>query len=82
MHSSDYRGQRVLLNFWASWCGPCRDEMPAIDHGSKTLGNGGLQVIGVAMDQPAGARHFWTSHPVHYPIVLGQLDPQQYLDPG
>ncbi|MGC1550238.1 MAG: TlpA disulfide reductase family protein [Rhodanobacter sp.] len=70
---SDYRGRRVLLNFWASWCGPCLDEMPALAQAQAKFGEQGSIVIGIAMDDPAKARAFLAAHPVNYPILLGQL---------
>src|SRR5262245_11106353 len=47
---SDYRGKAVLLNFWATWCGPCKVEMPWFVELQKQYGPDGLQVVGVAMD--------------------------------
>ena len=72
---SDYRGQRLLINFWASWCGPCLDEMPALNHAQQKFGDHGAIVLGIAMDKPNRVRAFLTAHPVSYQILLGRLDP-------
>lgn len=66
---SDYRGGGVLVNFWASWCVPCRTEMPALDR----VATDGITVLGIAMDDPERVRAFLAAHPVRYPILLGEL---------
>jgi peroxiredoxin len=71
---SDYRGHRVLLNFWASWCGPCLDEMPALNRAQAKFGEQGAIVAGIAMDEPVRIHAFLAAHPVSYPILLGRLD--------
>lgn len=50
---SDFRGQVVLLNFWATWCGPCEAEMPAIEDRYTTFKNQGLVVLGINQDEAA-----------------------------
>lgn len=72
---SEYRGRRVLLNLWASWCKPCLEEMPALAGTQARFGDHAPIVIGIAMDDPVRARSFLAAHPVNYPILLGQLSP-------
>jgi peroxiredoxin len=72
---SDYRGRRVLLNFWASWCAPCLAEMPALARAQANFGEQGPIVVGIAMDDPAHVRAFLAAHPLNYPVLLGQLAP-------
>ena len=69
---ADYRGKLVLLNFWASWCAPCLEEMPRFSHWQRQYGARGLQVIGVSMDDDAAAvRQHLARHPVAYPAIIG-----------
>lgn len=72
---SDYRGRRVLLNFWASWCVPCLAEMPALTLTQEKFGEHAPIVVGIAMDEPAHVRAFLAAHPVNYPILIGQMGP-------
>jgi len=71
----EYRGRRVLLNFWASWCAPCVEEMPLLAKVQQKFGERGSIVIGIAMDDPARVRAFLTTHPVIYPILMGEIMP-------
>lgn len=69
---SQYQGRLILLNFWASWCAPCREEMPLFSKWQRDLGSRGLQVVGVSMDDDAGeVKKFLAAYPVTYPIVMG-----------
>lgn len=72
---SEYRGHRVLLNLWASWCVPCLEEMPALQKAQQNFGEHGAIVVGIAVDEPAHVRAFLAAHPVSYPILLGQQGP-------
>ena len=49
---ADYRGQVVLLNVWATWCAPCRVEMPSIEELQRAMGPKGLRIVAVSIDQP------------------------------
>ncbi len=70
---SDFRGKAVLLNFWATWCGPCKVEMPWFADLQKQYGKDGLVILGVAMDDSAPAKiaQFANEMGVNYPILLG-----------
>lgn len=67
---SDWRGRPLLVNFWASWCGPCVKEMPILDAFAAEQGDNGVQVIGIALDDAEAVRDFLGRVPVRYPILL------------
>jgi thiol-disulfide isomerase/thioredoxin len=81
---SDYRGKVVLLNFWATWCAPCRAEMPDLIKWQREYRRRGLQIIGVTYppEDPAEARKFIKSVNVNYPIALGEKQTKAIFDEG
>lgn len=71
---SDFRGKAVLLNFWATWCGPCKIEMPWFVDFQKQYGSQGLQIVGIAMDDASkeDIAKFAKDMGVNYPILIGK----------
>lgn len=70
---SDYRGKVLFINFWATWCPPCRAEMPYLVKLQREYGKDGLQIIGVTYppEQRSRVRRFIRRLKVNYPIVIG-----------
>ena len=71
---SDLRGKAVLVNFWATWCGPCKIETPWLVEMQNQYGSAGLQVVGVAMDDSGkeDIEKFAKDMGVNYPVLLGK----------
>ena len=67
------RGQKVLLNFWATWCPPCVEEMPLLDRFHRENSSSGWKVVGLAIDQPSSVRAFLGRIPISFPIGLAGL---------
>ncbi len=71
LRMSEFRGQVVLVNFWARWAGDSRQEMPALDRINTTYSRAGLVVLGVSVDEDLKrAREFADSMHVSYPILF------------
>lgn len=70
---SDYRGKAVMLNFWATWCGPCKVEMPWLIDFKRQFGGEGFEVIGIAQEDTADSqiKAFADRIGVNYPVVKG-----------
>jgi len=68
---SQYKGQVVMLNFWATWCGPCQQEMPLLDQMYKKYKPAGFTLIGVNVDKDAPpVRQLLERKPVSFPVLL------------
>ncbi len=70
-----FGGRPLLVNVWASWCGPCVEEMPELARFARAQGDSGVQVLGLALDTAEGVRDFLARVPVDYPIVLDTPGP-------
>jgi len=73
---SDFRGTVVLLNFWATWCVPCRAEVPSLVDFQQAYGDRGVQVIGVSVDEDGwkSVKPFIEARHVNYPVMIGNAD--------
>ncbi len=69
---SKYKGKTLLIDFWATWCGPCRESIPHLVHLYKTYRGQGLEVVGLSMDKgdPKTVDHFVKSLDMPYPIAI------------
>ncbi|MDT5156212.1 MAG: hypothetical protein QOH51_569 [Acidobacteriota bacterium] len=79
---SDYKGKVVLLNFWATWCPPCRAEMPDLVKMQREYRSLGLQVIGITYppETVRGVQRFTRQLRVNYPIALGTKETKSLFD--
>jgi thiol-disulfide isomerase/thioredoxin len=69
-----FQGKPLLVNFWATWCAPCIEEMPMLDAFHRQHAANGWQVVGLAIDQPSSVRKFLQRTPVGFPIGLAGLE--------
>ena len=68
-------GRPLLVNLWASWCGPCIEEMPELQRFAAEQGGNGVQVVGIALDDAASVQAFLKRIPVAYPILIDTPGP-------
>ena len=73
---ADFAGRPLLVNLWASWCGPCIEEMPELDRFAAAQGEDGIQVVGIALDDQAAVEDFLQRIPVRYPLLIDAAGPR------
>jgi peroxiredoxin len=81
---SEFKGKVIILDFWATWCVPCKAEIPGFIDLQKKHGGRGLQIIGLSVDDPAGtAKKYADEMKMNYPVLLaeGKEDILQAYDP-
>lgn len=71
---TQFQGRPLLLNFWATWCPPCVQELPMLDAFYQQQRGQGWQVLGLAVDQPTAVRKFLGQHPLAFPVAIAGLD--------
>lgn len=73
-NSHEWAGKVVILNFWATWCPPCRSETPLFVELQEHYGATGLQFVGVAIDDADKVQDFMDTYGINYPMLLGEND--------
>ena len=68
----DFPGHPLIVNFWATWCEPCRREMPLLQQLQQREGPNGLQILGVAIDSRDAVQQYLKARPVSYPILADE----------
>ncbi|MGI9212932.1 MAG: TlpA family protein disulfide reductase [Methylococcaceae bacterium] len=74
-----WKGSKLLINFWASWCGPCREEMPLFSALQNNWRENSLQVIGIAIDDPLEVSSYLEETPVSYPILISSIESSEWM---
>lgn len=71
---AQYKGKTLIVNFWATWCAPCREEMPDLSDLNKILFNQKVSVIGLAVDEQEAVKQFQVETPVSYPLLIAETE--------
>ena len=77
---SQWRGNVMVVNFWASWCEPCRAEIPEFIELQKEFGDKGLVFVGIAVDQKERAAAFSKEIGINYPVLVGDMNAMTLAD--
>ena len=71
---SNWPGKVLVINFWATWCPPCREEMPEFSQAQDEYGPNGVQFVGIAIDNAPNVAEFSKKSPVTYPLLIGSSE--------
>ena len=73
-NTDEWRGKGLLINFWATWCPPCREEMPMLIAAQEKHGTEKLRVLGIAIEDAESARKYMLEHGVNYPSLVSETE--------
>ncbi len=77
----EWKGQVLVVNFWATWCAPCREEIPVFIAIEDKYGSRGLQIVGLAIDRPDPVRAFAREFGINYPLLIGGFEAVEIMRP-
>lgn len=70
---NSFRGKLLLVNFWATWCPPCVEELPLLDFFYRENRHRNIQIVGLAVDQPSAVRNWLKTRPLEFPVGMAGL---------
>jgi thiol-disulfide isomerase/thioredoxin len=71
---SDWKGRPLLINFWATWCAPCRREIPLLKNLRRERAADGVEIVGIAVDFRDAVQHYAREMSIDYPVLVGEQD--------
>ena len=71
---AEWRGKVLVCNFWATWCAPCREEIPLLIAARQKYGPAGVEIVGIAIDNASKVREFAATFRIAYPILVAEAD--------
>lgn len=71
---AEWRGKVLVCNFWATWCAPCREEIPMLIAAREKFLSSGVEIVGIALDNAVKVREFSLTYKISYPILLAEAD--------
>ena len=71
---TDWKGRPLVINFWATWCEPCRREIPLLQSLRREYAANGLEIVGIGIDQVDPVRKYASDHGIDYPLLLGERE--------
>lgn len=75
---AQWKGSVILVNFWATWCAPCRDEIPELSEINSRYKDQGFAVVGISLDDNAKIKEFMKRTPISYQVLVGDMDALPY----
>jgi len=70
---TEWQGRTLVCNFWATWCAPCREELPLLDAAQQQHSRDGLQILGIGIDSGPNIREYLKIVKISYPVLIGEV---------